>query len=162
MTFIPPLLQLLGLVGLLWLAGAPRLAVRVLPLGLIALGALAPQLLHPARLDPLRVVLIVALLAVSCLIDYKAATLRAWAYRATSKGAWGGVIGGFLGLFFALDGTFITGFIVGTILGCIIGELLERTRGGGRLFRSVLGGLTGLWGIGGWRLLLGLQIIALT
>lgn len=161
MTVISPLLQLLGLAGILWLAGAPRLPVRVLPLGLIALGVLFPWLLPGAVFDPVRVVLVVALLALAVLIEYQAATLRAWAYRATMKGAWGGVIGGFLGLFLA-NQYYIAGFILGTVVGCFVGDLLERTRGARRLMRSVLGGLTGLWGIGGWRLLLGLQMIALS
>src|SRR4051794_39601071 len=119
MAALLPLGQLLGLILVIALGTAPSLIARLVGLLLIVAVAVLQALGPIPNLTLLIMALVGLALAVSA--DIWAATLRTWAWRATSQGVWGSVIGGFIGLFIDLG---MIGFIVGTFIGAIIGEIV--------------------------------------
>jgi uncharacterized protein YqgC (DUF456 family) len=155
MAALVPLGQLLGLILVIALGTAPSLIARTI--GLVILVAITVLLaLGPY---PSLTLLILALvgLAIGIAADIWAATLRTWAWRATSQGVWGSVIGGFVGMFIDLG---MIGFIVGTFLGAVIGELVSRRWGGIQIVRAAAGTLMNLWGAAGIKLMIALALLS--
>ncbi|MBC7543258.1 MAG: DUF456 domain-containing protein [Candidatus Sericytochromatia bacterium] len=154
MAALLPLGQLLGLILVIALGTAPSLVARLI--GLVIIVAIAVlQALGPL---PNLVMLIFALvgLALAIAADVWAATLRTWAWRATSQGVWGSIIGGFIGMFLDLG---MMGFIVGTFVGAVIGEIVSRRWGGIQVVRAAAGTLMNLWGAAGIKLLVALALL---
>jgi uncharacterized protein YqgC (DUF456 family) len=150
-----PLGKLLGLIAVIALGTAPSLIARSIGLIVIAAASIL-QAVGPVP-DLTQLIWALAALAIGIGADAYSATLRTWAWRATSQGVWGCVIGGFIGLFIDLG---MIGLLAGTVLGALIGEIVSKRWSGVQIGRAAVGSIMNLWGSAGIKLLLALALIA--
>lgn len=155
LAVLVPLGKLLGLIALIALGTAPSLVARSVGL-IVIVAACLVQAIGPIP-DANRLVVTLVALAAGVGADVYAATLRTWAWRATSQGVWGCVIGGFIGLFIDLG---MIGLLAGTVIGAIIGEAVSKRWHGAQVMRAAAGTVMNLWGTAGIKLLLALALLA--